>query len=41
MDTPRPGDDRHQKVRTGLAVIRFILWICWIAWLLMTDHATH
>ncbi|SDQ03146.1 hypothetical protein [Thermostaphylospora chromogena] len=32
-------DDRHQQIRTALALCRFILWLIWMV---LTDHdATH
>ncbi|MBB3733825.1 hypothetical protein [Nonomuraea dietziae] len=39
MDTPRPdGGGRHQWIRTGLAAVRFVLWLGWLIWVSIDDY---
>ncbi|MEO3892181.1 hypothetical protein [Nonomuraea sp. B5E05] len=36
----RLDDDRQQKVRTALALARFVLWLGWLVWTLTDRDAT-
>ncbi|SDM58524.1 hypothetical protein SAMN05421869_14830 [Nonomuraea jiangxiensis] len=39
VETPRPNDDRFRPLRTGFAVIRFVLWLSWLIWTVI-DQST-
>jgi hypothetical protein len=39
METPRPNDDRFRPLKTGFAVIRFVLWLSWLIWTVI-DQST-
>jgi hypothetical protein len=36
----RPNEDRHQWMRTALALARFVLWLGWLVWTLTDRGAT-
>ncbi|MBT2225112.1 hypothetical protein [Nonomuraea sp. NEAU-A123] len=40
-EAPRPNRDRHQRLRTGLTVIKLVLWLGWLIWTSSDHDATH
>lgn len=38
-EMPRPEHDRFQRIKTGLTIVRIVLWLGWLLWVSSSnDH---